>query len=109
MKKSDPKLEAIWRKHLQDWKASGLSQAKFAEQNGINRWNFAYWKKRIQKIDDATIDKLVPIKVDRIPSRHNLDNKISLAITIDTGIQIQVNELPLSSARQFIDDLGLWS
>lgn len=40
-----------WRKHVRNWKESGLTQAEYCRRNGINRRSLFYWKKRVAQCD----------------------------------------------------------
>jgi hypothetical protein len=38
---------AFWQEHLTQWHASGLTQVAYCRQQGLNRDQFGYWKKRL--------------------------------------------------------------
>lgn len=39
-----------WKKRLNDWQGSGLSQAEYCRRHKINEKSFYYWKRRIKKL-----------------------------------------------------------
>jgi len=47
---------AFWQEHLAHWHASGLTQVAYCRQQGLNRDQFGYWKKRLlsARSPDAT-------------------------------------------------------
>jgi hypothetical protein len=47
----DPKKEAFWREKLRNWQDSGLSQAEFCRNEGLNPNSFSSWKVIIPKRD----------------------------------------------------------
>ncbi len=49
-----------WADQLAAWKRSGLSQAEFCRQRGLNGGTFAWWKRQLQK---AVGKPLRPVRV----------------------------------------------
>ncbi|MER2058384.1 MAG: hypothetical protein ABTA16_06140 [Niallia sp.] len=47
-KKTNLELRKEWEQRIAYHKSSGLSQAKWCEENGISYHQFGYWKKRIK-------------------------------------------------------------
>lgn len=47
-KSSNPALRQEWEQRIADYKASGQTQTKWCEANGISYHQFVYWKKRIK-------------------------------------------------------------
>jgi hypothetical protein len=51
-KKVSPRVAAqaerweLWKSHLAAWKASGLSQAAYCREQGVNPVQFSWWKRR---------------------------------------------------------------
>ena len=37
---------AFWPKQIEDWKNSGLSQAKFCRERGLKEGGLSYWKRK---------------------------------------------------------------
>ncbi len=52
--------EKVWRKTLEDWQASGLSQAEFCREKALKENSFSSWKKVIEKRDREKELKTVP-------------------------------------------------
>ena len=52
MTKSYKRIE--WEERIKDWKASGLSKAKWCRENGVKEHQMYYW---LQRIDDDRVTK----------------------------------------------------
>ena len=42
------KIHTHWRRHMEAWRESGLSQADYCRQQGFNRKTFSVWTQRVQ-------------------------------------------------------------
>jgi inorganic triphosphatase YgiF len=42
------KINAQWQRHVEAWRESGLSQADYCHQHGLNRKTFSLWTRRDQ-------------------------------------------------------------
>ena len=42
------KINAQWRRHVEAWRESGLSQVDYCHQHGLNRKTFSLWTRRDQ-------------------------------------------------------------
>jgi hypothetical protein len=40
----------FWEKHIEKWESSGLSQADYCRQNGVNIKSFHHWKRRTGRL-----------------------------------------------------------
>ena len=38
-----------WQRHVEKWKASGLSQAEYCRKNNLRSRGFGYWKRKLEK------------------------------------------------------------
>jgi len=47
--KASKEKQDFWKEHLENWKASNISQRKYCEENRINKNTFHYWCQRIKK------------------------------------------------------------
>ena len=43
-----------WKRHIDSWQESGLSQSQYCRQHDLKDHLFFYWKRRIVKPDTAT-------------------------------------------------------
>ena len=54
------KINAHWQRHVEAWRKSGLSQADYCRQQGLNHKTFSVWTRRVQ--DDLSLNKDVPVE-----------------------------------------------
>ena len=55
------KINTQWWRHVNAWRESGLSQADYCRQQGLNRKTFSVWTRRIQV--DLSLDKDAPLEL----------------------------------------------
>ena len=53
------KINAHWLRHVETWRESGLSQADYCRQQGLNHKTFSVWTRRVQV--DLSLDKNAPL------------------------------------------------
>ena len=49
IRRGETKRARYWADQLASWERSGLSQAEFCRQRGLNGGTFAWWKRQLQK------------------------------------------------------------
>jgi predicted alpha/beta hydrolase family esterase len=54
------KIHAHWRRHVEAWRESGLSQVGYCRQQGPNRKTFSVWTRRVQ--GDLSLNKDDPVE-----------------------------------------------
>lgn len=74
MSKTEKRI--LWEKRVSAYKASGLTQMKWCEENDISIHQLGYWLKkfRSENLTETTSHKWLPIKVDHdesVPSSSN--------------------------------------
>jgi hypothetical protein len=57
------KTEAFWRRHVEAWRSSGLTQKQYGVKHGINAVTLAHWSHRLQRKPNPPAQALVPIRV----------------------------------------------
>ncbi len=60
------KINAQWRRHVEAWRESGLSQVDYCHQHGLNRKTFSLWTRRDQgepSMDGDTSLELISVQV----------------------------------------------
>ena len=57
-------VTAKWRRHIDAWKSSGLSQSEYCEQHGINLRTFAARLSDFRKRSMAESVALVPVQIE---------------------------------------------
>ena len=86
-----------WKRHIQSWRSSGLTQAEYQRQHNLPQWQFVYWKK---KFDRPTVSDEMAIVPIPLPSANTttplnliVDDRYRIEIT--EGFQPEVLELVL--------------
>jgi hypothetical protein len=51
-----------WERHIQMWRASGLSQTEYQRKHNLSKWQFVYWKKKFEQPVSSEVS-LVPISL----------------------------------------------
>ena len=55
------KINTQWWRHVNAWRESGLSQADYFRQQGLNRKTFSVWTRRVQ--GDLSLHKDAPLEL----------------------------------------------
>ena len=74
----------FWQEHISQWRGSGLSQAAYCRQNGLNQNSFSYHKRK-----QST--ELVPVKSSgfiNLPLPQALPVEESLILNLTNGMQL---------------------
>jgi hypothetical protein len=86
------KINAHWRRHVEVWRESGLSQADYCRQQGLNHKTFSVWTRRVQV--DLSLDKsaaldLLPVQVE--PSPSVASTQASMMLRLAHGAQLELS------------------
>jgi hypothetical protein len=86
------KINAHWRRHVEIWRESGLSQADYCRQQGLNHKTFSVWTRRVQV--DLSMDKsaaldLLPVQVE--PSPSVAGTQASMKLRLAHGAQLELS------------------
>jgi len=85
MTKSNKRTE--WEARINDWKASGLSKAKWCRENGVKDHQMYYW---LQRINGAEVTKPKSPQADFLPVNVFDEPKGSVLIHIDRmSVEVQ--------------------
>ena len=86
------KVNAHWRRHVEVWRESGLSQADYCQQQGLNRKTFSVWTRRVQ--GDLSLDKDAPLEllpVQLEPSTPVASTPASVMLRLANGVQLELS------------------
>ena len=87
------KINANWRRHVEAWRESGLSQADYCHQQNLNRKTFSVWTRRVQ--DDLSLSKDSPlelISVQVTPSAPVVTAEVSpIQLRFPHGAQLELS------------------
>lgn len=86
------KINAHWRRHVEVWRESGLSQAEYCRQQGLNHKTFSVWTRRVQV--DLSLDKnapldLLPVQLE--PSPSVASTQASIMLRLAHGAQLELS------------------
>ena len=86
------KINAQWQRHVEAWRESGLSQADYCQQQGLNRKTFSVWTRRIQ--GDSSLGKGAPLELRPIqlePSAPVASTPASVMLRLAHGAQLELS------------------
>lgn len=96
-----------WRKHINNWLASGLSQTKYCHQENISFANFAWWRTRGLK-DKSTAKKISFVPAVVKETEHAL-TQLHANIQLIFPNQIKLilpSSLPVNNLVTIVKSLG---
>ena len=80
----------FWRKHVESWEKSGLSQVQYCKENDLNKYTFGYHKSKFNKRDDFRPFLPVSIKSDKARPEVSFSSGVSLSFANSVDIQLEV-------------------
>ena len=89
----------FWRKQVQDWQESGLSQKEFCRRNDLPEHRLTYWKNRFLKSEAAV--SLVQLQVG---GDNGLENHFSQG----SGLRLIINKKFEIEVDRGFDPHALW-
>jgi len=60
-------LSARWKQHIEGWQASGLSQAEYCRQHGLNANTFSGRLSHHRSLEKRRQPELIPVQVQPVP------------------------------------------
>jgi len=78
-----------WKKHLELWEESGITQTEYCRIHGLSACQFTYWKSQFKKKAAAT-NSLVPIQINPNLFQSKADGTSPLRLNIENGLQIEI-------------------
>ncbi len=93
-------IEVSWRRHIDTWRTSGLSQNAYCREHALKSHQFSYWKRKLATSSAdhklSTREKspaFVPLHV-----RHSSDTHNGLRLRLSNGCElsgIEAQHLPV--------------
>ncbi len=100
---SHAEREQYWKKQVTGWRSSGQSQVAFCRENGLSRWGFLYWKRKL--LGNSSVGDTVFVQVPS-PLEMKLAQRSSISIEIDSRHRIEVAEgFDSATLKQILDVL----
>ena len=72
------KIHIHWQRHVEAWRESGLSQADYCRQQGLNPKTLSAWVRRALPVDKDTPLEVIAVQVTPAPSTAITDANVSL-------------------------------
>ena len=100
------KINTQWCRHVEAWRESGLSQAVYCRQQGLNHKTFSVWTWRVQV--DLTLDKnaplgLLPVQVEHSPSLAS--TQASMLLRLAHGAHLELSKLSTDVPPRWLAEL----
>ena len=86
------KINAQWRRHVEAWRESGLSQADYCQQQGLNRKTFSVWTRCVQ--GGLFLDKDAPLELRPVqlePSAPVASTPASVMLRLANGVKLELS------------------
>jgi transposase-like protein len=87
------KIHTQWQRHVEAWRESGLSQADYCRQQGLNPKTLSAWSRRALPIDKSAPLEIIAVQVT--PSAPAVITETSLILRLAHGAQLELStEVP---------------
>ncbi len=86
--------------HIQTWQASGLTQAVYCQQQGLNAKTFSRWFKTYQLSNQSTKPLLIPVEIK--PAADTLPATEPIWLRLSKGYAL---ELPHNISPRWLAEL----
>ena len=86
------KINAQWRRHVEAWRESGLSQADYCRQQNLNPKTFSLWTRRVQ--DNLSLSMGSPLELIAVqvaPSAPVASTPASVMLRLANGVQLELS------------------
>ena len=87
--KSSCSKPSYWRRRVEDWSGSGLSQAEYCRRSGIPLSTFQYWKRRLGSQIGADERSIVEVPIPAT-SQPVLSDPKPFMLHVASGCRIEV-------------------
>ncbi len=71
----------FWKRHIESWRHSQLTQQAYCTQHNISFANFGYWRTRLKRKPESG-SKLIPVRL--------ANSSTSISIFLPAGIRLEV-------------------
>ena len=87
------KIHTQWQRHVEAWRESGLSQANYCRQQGLNPKTLLAWSRRALPIDKSAPLEIIAVQVTS--STPAVITATSLVLRLAHGVQLELStEVP---------------
>lgn len=81
------KINPQWQRHVQAWRESGMSQADYCRQQGLNPKTFSKWARCKYPVEKTAPLAVIPIQVT--PTLPTAEAAVVLKLT--QGVQLELS------------------
>lgn len=74
-----------WKKRIEHWRQSGLSQAEYCRQHHLKDHQLTYWKRRFEKTETAVSFVSLPVGTSALAVNHP-----PLVLSIDNHFKVEI-------------------
>lgn len=104
MKSKDQVKHQFWQRHVEQYLASGLTQAQYCKQHRLREKQLSYWKIKFeQQFDTTTTAAFIPVTV---APENSPPTCPQLRITLPSGIVIEGLPADPRELGQWLQQLG---
>ena len=75
----------IWKKRIEQWRQSGLSQAEYCRRHHLKDHQLTYWKRRFEKTETAVSFVSLPVGTSSLAV-----NTAPLTLSIDNHFKVEI-------------------
>ena len=104
--------EQIWKLRMQEYRASGLTQLKWCEREGIKLSGFRYWLRRLREEETKTDTEWLKVCVNEqdstaqlMPQRSFDSSQASVPVNMRIHIANITIELPIDTPIEYVSNL----
>ena len=77
-----------WKKHMEAWEESGITQTEYCQLHGLNVCQFTYWKSQLKKKTDTST--IIPIQINPDLFSSDPPGGPKLRLNLENGLQIEI-------------------
>lgn len=78
-----------WKRHIESWQGSSLTQTEYCQQHNLKNHQFVYWKKRFVQTETGV--KFVPLNLGSLMSKRPSQSDSSVRLVFDHGLKVEVD------------------
>ena len=84
------KINTQWCRHVEAWRESGLNQADYCRQQGLNPKTFSAWARRVLPVDKNTSQDVVFVPVTPSPPAATAEASV-IMLRLPHGAQLELS------------------
>ena len=89
MQKSDGK-HRYWKKQIQSWRESGLTQSEFCRRHRLKVHQMVYWRKKINEPESSV--QFVSLDLERFVDHETASGTTPIRLNVGNGFCVEVDK-----------------